>query len=212
VNNINRFDKLSKSRYYRNSDLGSKMDSLYYSKWLNGVFLSYHAGYWFPLDEMKNKFIQNPEYGFSFGKKYKNIIRADVDLNLRIFTGSKAIAVDFDNKIQYTKMKFGLSGGLLLTKQLNFNYKSGLDLRAKITYNGLPTNLFRISDNETQDKIYYSVKCWGGAAGIAFRHRLFRHNTIIFFGDYNYCPYNDDKSLISNIGNGYLSTGICLQF
>lgn len=211
-NNDKRFDALVKSRYFRKGEFGRKIDSLFYTGWLKGVFLTYHAGYWFPLKKMQNTFTNNYEFGVSFGRAIKHKFRIDIDLNTRLLTGSKSLMVNFNDSIQSAKTKFGFSGGLMISKQLNFNYKTGMDIRFKAMKTGISTNLYRIADNITMDRIYYTLESYSFSLGIALRHRLFYHNTLFYFIDYNYALFQNDKRLITNIGNTYLSAGLGFQF
>lgn len=207
-----RFKKLVKSRYFRQGEFGRKIDSLFYTRWMKGIFLTYHAGYWFPLDKMQQTFKPDYEMGFSFGRKLKYNIRIDFDFSTKFLRNAKKLDVFYDDTLQTTGTKYGFTGGILLTKQINFNYKSGLDIRIKAMKTGISTNLYRIADNITMDRIYYTLESYSFSLGIALRHRLFYHNTLFYFIDYNYALFQNDKRLITNIGNTYLSAGLGFQF
>ena len=207
-----RFKKLVKSRYFRQGEFGRKIDSLFYTRWMKGVFLTYHGGYWFPLDKMQQTFKPDYELGFSFGRKLRYNIRIDFDFSTKFLRNAKKLEVFYDDTLQTTSTKYGFTGGILLTKQINFNYKSGIDIRLKAMKTGISTNLYRIADNITMDRIYYTLESYNFSIGLALQHRLFYHNTLFYFIDYNYAPFQKDKRLITNIGSTFLSSGLGFQF
>jgi len=202
-----------KSKEYKRNYVKITVYDEKYETWQKGMVYNAIIGVWIPIGNLSNTFSISPNIGFRAGFTFKNAMRFDIGVNVRIHTNSKPFEINADNAITQVNSNTGITGGLWFTKEYRLKNKIMIDAIGGIGVGIIDTDLKKANPNPDDDSSdYYSITTADFSLGVNIRKRIFIKHSVGLNISYHFAPYNLDDKLVNNIGNQFLTTNLIYRF
>lgn len=184
-----------------------------YENWNSGFKFEIGGGIFTPIGELskycKNSFIFN----FAMEGSLEEV-RLIIYLQLAFINSMESINLNYDNKIQNTKIERIGSVGVRFPYGIKLSKYTSIDLLGGVGIADLSTVLEKNNKDkdENSSSSTVSVNTINLNLGLKLTTRLQKNNNISLHINYNFEPYFLEDMLKTKIGYNYLTTSLILSF